>query len=609
MVIFSVFRLLFWASNAEYFNQVSIWPFLGGLRFDLSSLLLVNLPLIILSLIPIAALQNSNIYRQSLRVLFVLLNAFAFAIESADIEYYKFTLKRSTFDLFTLIGTGDDMSNLLPVFIRDYWYLILLWLAVVFVLWRFGRRTFTRALPIKSLVSGVISVLLVVAFLSICVLGFRGGFQLKPLSVISASAYGGNKFVPLTLNSSFAMIKSYGKKRLPEINEFEDTELSEIYEPIFIPPDSAEFYQRNVVLIILESFAEEYIGELSGGESFTPFLDSLIRAGSHPEQGFANGRKSIEAVPALISGIPAWMTRPYISSPYASNQIESLPKLLSSKGYYSVFYHGGNNGTMGFDKFALSAEFREYVGRNEYPGSEDDYDGQWGIFDEPFLQFSVDHMSELKEPFFSTIFTLSSHHPYTIPTQYSGQFREGSLPIHPTVQYVDQALRKFFLHAKDMPWYQNSIFVITADHTHHSVRERYLTKLGQYRVPIILFEPGKAQRDLGELGQHIDLMPTILDMVGFDNSCVSFGKSLIREEKTKYVMNYLGGQYQIYDGRFVGYVNGAELMSLYDYESDSLLSINLADSMPLKAEELRREALARIQSFNERMNSNQLSKP
>ncbi len=605
LALFSLSRLLFWASNNTYFPDAGIITFIGGLRFDLSSLLLINTPLILLSLVPFANLQNSKGFRWFLLLLFVAANSIAFGLEMADVEYFKFTLKRSTADLFELMQTGDDMKNLAPSFIRDYWYLVLAWMGMVLLMIIVGKRSFTRSIPIQSLKNWGIWALGLILVVSISVIGIRGGLQLRPLSAISASSYGGNRSVPVVLNTSFTMIKSVGKERLADLDYFDEQELNQLYYPVINAKPDSSFQSKNVVIILLESFSEEYIGALSGKESFTPFLDSLVGLSTRTQHSFANGRKSMEAVPAVLSGIPSWMTRPFISSSYSANQLNSLPGMLKAHNYSTMFFHGGNNGTMGFDRFAKAAEIDQYFGRIEY-GNDDDYDGQWGIFDEPFLQFCADEMDKKQEPFFSTIFTLSSHHPYTLPEQYQGKFKEGDLPIHPTIQYSDLALKRFFERAKQMDWYKNTIFVITADHTQLSKSEYYLTKLGQYRIPLLYFIPGDEPLVIEGISQQIDIMPSILDLLNFQEPYVSFGSSIFSENHRDMVMTYLNGQYQILNENFVASFDGENLQSLYNYQNDKLLKSNLVDSLPAIALELENAAKARIQSFNYRMNHNEL---
>jgi phosphoglycerol transferase MdoB-like AlkP superfamily enzyme len=169
---------------------------------------------------------------------------------------------------------------------------------------------------------------------------------------------------------------------------------------------------------------------------------------------FANGKRSIEGIPAIIAGIPSLLSDPFITSAYSGNNVTSFASLLKKKGYHTVFYHGGTNGTMGFDNFSRLAGFDHYFGRTEY-NNDKDFDGTWGIYDEPFLQRTISELNKVNSPFAATIFTLSSHHPYKIPEKYIGKFPEGTLPIHAAVRYADFALEKFFNAASSAPWFKD----------------------------------------------------------------------------------------------------------------------------------------------------------
>ena len=161
-------------------------------------------------------------------------------------------------------------------------------------------------------------------------------------------------------------------------------------------------HKKNVFVIILESFSSEHIGALThqiGNKNtdFTPFLDSLAEK-SLVFEGFANGKRSIEGIPAILASLPTWMTEDFITSQYSSNKFNSLASILKAEGYNTSFFHGGKNGTMGFDAFSKSAGFEFYYGKNEYP-DQSDFDGSWGISDEPYLQYIAKTLNTTPEPF------------------------------------------------------------------------------------------------------------------------------------------------------------------------------------------------------------------
>ena len=244
----------------------------------------------------------------------------------------------------------------------------------------------------------------------------RGGLQLRPLSIQAAAQAGPPNTIPFTLNTPYTIIKSFGDKKLTDYNYFEKDELNKIFNPNKSFHKN-EFNDLNIIVIVLESFSQEFIGIYNNGQGYTPFLDSLIKESYSFSNSYANGKRSIEGIPAIIASIPALSDEPFITSPYGSNKINSLASILITKKYSSAFFHGGNNGTMGFDNFTKLAGYNKYYGKDEYDGAAEDYDGKWGIFDDSFYQFMIREANKEKQPFHYTFFSLSSHHPYTIPKQ------------------------------------------------------------------------------------------------------------------------------------------------------------------------------------------------
>jgi phosphoglycerol transferase MdoB-like AlkP superfamily enzyme len=261
-------------------------------------------------------------------------------------------------------------------------------------------------------------------------------------------------------------------------------------------------------------------------ESYTPFLDSLLTNSMFFEDAIANSRTSMDALPSVISSIPAFTNESFILSAYSANQYQGIPSILAKEGYYSAFFHGASNGSMRFDAFTAAAGFNSYYGRNEYPNPEH-FDGNWGIEDHHMLSFAADEMSRFKKPFFSMIFTLSSHHPYTIPTSFKSRVKQGPEPLCATISYVDLALKEFWLKAKKQAWFKNTLFVFCADHVGPTKRRDRSSLEWTYRIPIGFYHASTKLPAVkkGRVFQQIDIMPTLLDLLGLNTDYYSFGTS------------------------------------------------------------------------------------
>lgn len=526
-LIFSLQRVLFAALNAGSFPSTPAIAFIGGIRFDLSAIAWLYLPWTLSVLLlpgPVGRWKTLQ------KVLFHISNAVCFFLNAVDLEYFKFTLKRSTADLLGIAAGGNDLASLAPVFVLNYWYVLVLFLGSM-ALAEMGYRFVGRLGAGKPARPWWTWRLLLVALV---VLMSRGGIQYIPLTVLDASRYAAPAYMPLVLNSPFTVMTSLGKPLLQELHYMDETEADSLWPVVHrYGEEPGKVHRPNVVIIILESFSAPYSGVLNGtGEGYMPFLDSIMTQGLCYDRAYANGRRSVDGIPAVLASLPKLMPEAFIESPYAQRPFTALPGLLADEGYATSFFHGGRNGTMGFNAFARSAGFRRYVGRNEYPDPADD-DGVWGIRDRPFLQFFANELDRERQPFMSCLFTLSSHHPYRLPEAEAKRFAGGTLPIMATLRYTDDALRQFFDTARTRPWFANTLFVITADHTADLLRQGETSGSAfDHWIPLFYYMPSAIRPERVErVTQQIDILPTVLDLMGYPKPFFAFGSSALRMER------------------------------------------------------------------------------
>lgn len=599
VLVYSLCRLLFFALNFSAYSNVTassvIFDFITGLRFDIASVILTNIVFIFFHLIPF----NFRLRQFILKILFLVANGIGILLNVIDIGFYKFSGKRTTASIFDIMSYGNDFINTVPRMIFDFWYLTLILVALFYLQLRLYNRVKINSQSEKKSGKGIfIFVIQYLLLLALLVIGARGGIQLKPLKIISAAGFTSTaNEAALVLNTPFTVIKSFGKTNLKEVNYFTAGKATEI-SPVIKSYPASNGRKQNVVLIILEGFGKEYIGALNHYKGYTPFLDSLISKSLICTNAFANGKSSIDGIPAVIAGIPSLMGQPYITSEYNANNISSAANLLSNEGYSTAFFHGGTNGTMNFDIFSKIAGYSKYYGRTEY-NNDKDYDGNWGIFDEPFLQFTATKISGMKQPFLATVFTLSSHQPYAIPKQFKGKFLKGTLPIHESIQYADYSLKHFFETCKRMPWYDSTLFVITADHTSLSEYAVYQTKAGLYAVPIIFFSPSENLTGIyTKICQQIDITPSILHYTGYSKPFFAFGSSIFDEQAPHFSMTNMNDAYQLIYKDFLLTFNGQESVSLYNLNEDSLMLTNLLITKREIAHELEMKIKSLIQNYN-----------
>ena len=609
--IYQFLRLIFFIANFAYFKSLGlgeiIYSFYVGTLFDLSAVFMTNGAVIAIYFFPYA--KNSKIVRRICMWLFVVLNSVAILTNLVDVAYFKFVLKRTTSDIFTFISTGDDVANLIPQFLKDYWYLLFLLIGLIFTLITLYKKTIS-SIKEKALFSFKLLSIKILWYLFIVGLGvffIRGGLGLRPISPVSAANYVSQKAVPLVLNTPFTLIKSFGNNQIVKEAFFDDKTCEAIYTPYY-QAETSGFKNKNVVIFVLESFSKEYIGYFNKKyeHKFTPFFDSLMEHSLVCTDAYANGRKSIEGLPAIIAGIPTLMDNPFITSPYSANNFKGIAAVLKDKGYNSSFFHGGTNGTLGLESFSKMSGFDKYFGRREF-ANDTYYDGHWGIRDEEFLQFAETTINTQHQPFINTIYTLSSHHPYFVPDKYKKILPKGEIEMLQSIAYADLALRKFFEEAKKHEWFKNTLFVFTADHAAEAMGEYYKTRAGTYTIPIVYYTPDNSLiGNYENTTQQLDIMPSILGYLGYDKTAFCFGRNIFDKRKHSFCVNYIDNTFQLIDAKTSLIFDGKKSHGYFDLSKDSLQKVNNLLNLYVQAKEKEAFLKAFIQQYNNRLITNKL---
>jgi len=617
MVIYSVCRILFYLFNTASFPKVTFLSFLtimrGGLMFDISALLYLNAVYMLLFLLPFN-FTFSNLYQKGLKILFMIVNGVGIAFNLIDIVYYRYILKRTTASMFDVAAFDAGNTKLVRRFFYDFWYipvlLIILLISLFFLYSLVKPKPFKIRRQFVYFLSGIPIIAIV---LGLSIMGMRGGWRhsTRPINMNNAGAFVSTpEEMALVQNTPFCIFRTWGKKAFIHKNYFSsEEELNRIYSPVHVPDSVGVACKDNVVIIILESFSRAFVGSLNPqfedprDRSYTPFLDSLIRESLVFPNAFANGRKSIDAIPSVTASIPA-LVLPYVISERSGNNINSIASLLSVQGYQTAFFHGAPNGSMGFDAFTKIAGFQHYYGRNEY-GKDGDFDGIWGIWDEPFFQYFAQGMSKMHEPFATTIFSVSSHHPYEVPEKYKGKFPEGKMPMDKCIRYTDHSLQKFFDTARKMPWFKNTLFVITADHSVDSGMKEYYTAVNYFAIPILFYKPDGSMKGIDEgLAEQIDIMPSILSYLNYPYPYIAFGHNLLDRNSKRFVINYIQDSYQFLSGDYAFYMTDDNLTAIYNRKEDPELTKNLIGVVNFPDEVQLQKAI--IQQFNNRMADNHM---
>ncbi|KXK38531.1 MAG: sulfatase-like hydrolase/transferase [Saprospiraceae bacterium] len=613
LMIYTVLRGLFIFLNYGDFkaDHPDLWlkTLLLGLRFDLSAIFYTNAVYSLLWLLPIGQLWYSKGYQWVLKWLFIGVNTVFIFLNVIDSVYFPFVRKRLQSDAL-LFFTGDkgmEGWKLVPTFLVDFWYAWLVALLLVYILIKVYTTYSKRVLPLGESRNPLLPIMLTILIMGVEVIGMRGGIQLRPITLLDATRVGGASNIPYVVNSTFSLLRTWSKKQLEEKHFFDESQFTPCEIPVktIVPVDS--FQQKNVVLIIVESLSYEYISAF-GGQSFTPFLDSLMNVSLVFPNGYANGRESVQGIPAVLASIPAWMDDPFIFSGYASNNFNSLASVLHKYGYTSSFFHGATTGSMGFYSFTQSAGFDEYFGKEDYPDATH-FDGAWGIWDHHFLQFMADKLSNTKQPFMSAVLTLNSHHPFQLPDGYIPPFPNQNHPILNSIQYVDFSLGQFFKGIQEQPWYDHTIFVITADHTGPPTIEKK-SSLEDYHIPVIVFQPDHSLQGVcDQIIEQIDIMPTLFSLLGINDKIFTFGHNVLGDTCMSQTLSYKSGIYQFADDEVCVQFDGERTIALFNLESDKALDNNRVEDNQFSAKRKYAEIAIkkRIQVYNHAMIQNKMT--
>ncbi len=611
-LFYFIARILFFIYNINLIQVDNVFDFLKlcyhGLVFDTTAILYVNSLFIFLSIFPVVINLKKG-YQSLLFYLYFATNLFAYATNFVDFIYYRYNFSRSTRASLDTLENESNKSLLFFNFLLNYWHVFLLFFALSY-LWillykRIKISNYIEKPSIKYFGTSIISFLVIA---TLCIGGIRGDFKksTRPINILDGSRYVKNTGqADIVLNTPFAIIRTWDTNSFKKVNLISKAEVESLLVPIKQYKNNPPT-KPNIVIFILESFAREYNGAFNKGskipnyEGYTPFVDSLAQHSLIYTNAFANGWKSIHGVSSVIAGIPSFKDA-FTSSPYPQQKIESLVSTLKSQGYDTSFFHGAPNGSMGFLGFGNILGYDHYYGKTEF-NNDAEFDGVWGIWDEPFFQYFNTTLTQKKQPFMATLFSVSSHEPYKVPEKYEGKFPKGKVNINESIGYTDYSLKQFFATAKKQSWYKNTIFVLVADHGNTIAYDEYKKEFNKNTVPILFFSPDEKYVGVNnDWAQQIDIYPTLLDMIGYQKPFRSWGRSLINDKQVApFVIKYGSNMYQFMSGDYICTFDGKKAIGFYS-KNDKAMEHNLISIRNAAMDFVELRCQAFIQDYMERV--------
>lgn len=529
----------------------------GSLVFNTMSLLWTNCLFILLSILPFH-FRERRWYQGILYAIFLITNSLMIILNASDVVYFSHTMKRVTLEETHFTSNSNNFPIIIDFLQRNLPLTIISAMLVGLLIygWHYIKYQPTRIEDKRRyyLTNSIVAV----AVIFLCISGMRGTFNpTKPwVKMNEASTYSPEK-TWLILSNPYCFLRSIDKStEYDKVGYFSPKEIDAVFTPEHrIDSCRTDLGHRNVVLFILESFSKEHSKFLNPDlykdeTGCTPFLDSLMSRGYTFTNAYANGMKSIESVPAIMASIPSFKTS-FATMPELFGDFDAMPELLADKGYQTAFFSGGEHNSMGFEDISHLFGVQDCYCRNEYeaayPVNDSTIEPFWGVYDMPFLQFMADKIEEMQEPFFASVFNLTSHHPYRVPPDYIDIIPRGHTPEQRVVAYTDLSIRKFIDRVKNEPWFNNTLFVFVADHVSPiCYAPQTYTMQGHTAIIEFFYTPDGALHGLDStIVQQLDIMPTVLGLVGNKEPYFAFGRDVFNEPQRKPVaFNFVNQMYQ-----------------------------------------------------------------
>lgn len=588
-------RVIFVLYNGDAFEDIE-WSevprlIYGGLRFDIISFCYALGVWVIFSLLPLYKIREQRWYCNTLFWYYIVAGGICVAVNLADAVYFRYTRKRFTAEEIFFANNSNSVQ-LMFKFAVENWYLVMAGVVLIALLaWGYRRRTQIEVVLNRWSYYTFNTIVLLLTVV-LCVVGIRGGLNRMsrppaiPYSLKFAKS--GDK-ANIVLSNPFCILRTIGDDKISVPRYFDRDSLQTVYTPYHIPQADRDFKPYNVVIFVMESMSAEnsyhLCPELFEGESeagYTPFLDSLMTASLTFKRMYANGKRSIQALPSIYGSIPSLVT-PFVLMSQSLGQSRAMPTLLRERGYQTAFFCGSERGSMGFDAYALAAGFERCFSKEDYEDSHGyrDFDGYWGIFDDKYLGYMGEEISQLKEPFLASVFTTSSHHPFVLPEDWRSRLPKGKNLFQPCVSYLDGALERFFEQNRDKEWFDRTIFVFVADHVcgmHFA--ERTLVTPGDFHIIGFIYTPDGLleSQEIEEPVSQIDIMPTLLGILGYDKPYFGYGRDVLAQDgRMPITIVYDNGVYKgITKDRVYIFREGA-VREIYD-TADIATKVNLIDT-------------------------------
>lgn len=620
-LIFNFFRILFFIYHFNLFNSASgneiFKSFLIGIRFDLSAVMMLSGLFLILLNLP-GKFKFSNYYILFVLSLYFIFIVIGLLIFAGDIYYYDFAKRRLSYEIFNLFKT---IPELITIIIKTYLF-ALIGFVILILLFGYIWYKYVPRTKFKYRYNVLNDILYFIILVGLIFILIRGGFQLKPLR--ESYAFRGDNLAlgHLTLNPVFTVIRTLNRGDIQDYKFLNDNESKKTVRELIkdkneefkndeYPLMRAKYYglgekkRMNIVIFVMESWPGDIL-ELENGTAAINF-NKLVSKGKYYKLFFSSGQRTIQGIQAIIGSIPNVVYDDILGSPIEQHSLRQLGSILKEVGYQTIFIHGARAGSMGFEAYSKLAGFDKYISKEDFDLSKVQDDGTWGVFDHYVFERANQEFEKINKPFLGFIMSLSSHAPYNLPSKEFEYYDSTvvNFKFLNSLRYSDWSLGEFFKQAEKMDYFNNSIFIITADHA-EGTREKNIFEL--FHIPCLIYSPAHIFQGVdSSVHSQVDIFPTVLDILQVEAVHSSFGKSMLSGENTFAFFS---------TGNLFGWVRNKWLLvgdyekniGLYDIINDKDLYVNRLDDNINVSSIMRKEVMAYIQTAVQLLKYNKVYK-
>jgi len=552
MLLFSLGRGLLWLQYPAVFASLdggqTLLAFANGLRFDSSVIArLFAIPMVLMWL-PFKPFEH-RLWFEPLAWLLYVVTLVLVLLLIGDVIYFAEVERHVSYELLAM---NNDLGFLLSYSLAVYPFELLafaLFALLLGVLWRW-------ILQLPTARSSYAPAKYLALFLLLAIIG-RGGVSGKIIEIIDAYSGGDAAYGHLSLNGAFTTVvfalnleetghQFLESERLPAILDGEVNRVDSNYP--MLNRYEGKPNGHNLVFVLMESWNFDFVDSFGGnGYGATPQFDALAREGLRFTNFFAAGQRSIDGIQATLTGIPVLIGLPRLDTGIGVSNISRLGSTAKEHGYSTIFMQTSSRDSYKMQGIATAMGFDHFYGREDIPLLLDYPDPAAAVFGWDFdtLQFLKEKIDRLEKPFLAYAFTGTTHSPYSeLPSgmmRYQPHQAEGINGYLNTLSYADWSIGRFIGEARNSDWFENSIFVFTADHTTKLQKTRKTTD--RFHIPLLIYAPGiVAEGESRVIGSQLDVMPTIIDLLGLDNEFAALGESLLRKSDGGEAFVSKGGQ-------------------------------------------------------------------